>query len=325
MHILALFSQFAVDPSNAKEGDDVGLDDAVLHDGAPKVESSGIENEMPSTAADKVEAARSSSPHEKEAPPPSAPQDSAALTPAKLTQATLEQMSSHDIAKEAVKRAGLMLSPDFIQAIIHGINGRTYKRNWQSRPKLMADLQQLLPFNANASHCNQIVDALIAMAAEADQTPTVVASVEHPFVAQLVAHPAAILVARTFIAELSAHLFYRMASQISVGRWRVMFSFRTSQGRPKRWHVDGIGDGIGLSIALQQRRTLLCRGALCALLVPRLLCFQGECDVRQPLNLAQHMASRRHFLGTNKDEAEDLFEKGQRLYGEQRFSEAAER
>jgi hypothetical protein len=82
---------------------------------------------------------------------------------------------------------------------------------------------------------------------------------------------------------------------------------------------------MGLSIALQQRRTLLCRGALCALLVPRLLCFQGECDVREPFRLAQHMASRRHFMGSYKDEAEGVFDEGQRLYGEQRFSEAAER
>jgi len=127
------------------------------------------------------------------------------------------------------------------------------------------------------------------------------------------------------VVELSAHFFYRMASQINAGRWRVMFSLRPSQGHAKRWHVDGIGHGMGLSIALQQRRTLLCRGALCALLVPRLLCFQGECDVRQPFHLAQRMASRRHFLGSYKDEAEGVFEEGQRLYGEQRFSEAAER
>jgi uncharacterized protein len=218
-----------------------------------------------------------------------------------------------------------MPSADFVQAIIHGgINGQTLKRDWQSRPQLMANLQLLLPFNANASHCNRIVDTLIAMAAEADQTPSVVASVDHPLVVQLAAHPAATLVRRAFVVELSAHFFYRMASQINAGRWRVMFSLRPSQGRPKRWHVDGIGQGMGLSIALQQWRTLLCRGALCALLVPRLLCFQGECDVREPFRLAQHIASRRHFLGSNKDEAEGVFE-GQRLYGEQRFSEAAER
>jgi TPR repeat protein len=68
-----------------------------------------------------------------------------------------------------------------------------------------------------------------------------------------------------------------------------------------------------------------CGGALLSVLVSRLLCFQGECDVRQPLNLAQRMASRRHFLGSKQDEAGGVFEEGQRLYGEQRFSEAAER
>jgi hypothetical protein len=60
-------------------------------------------------------------------------------------------------------------------------------------------------------------------------------------------------------------------------------------------------------------------------LVPRLLCVQGEYGVIYPLNLARRIASRRHFLGSYKDEAEGVFEEGQRLYGEQRFSEAAER
>lgn len=36
-----------MDPSNAKEGDDIDLDDAVLHDGAPHAESFGIEDEEP--------------------------------------------------------------------------------------------------------------------------------------------------------------------------------------------------------------------------------------------------------------------------------------
>jgi TPR repeat protein len=64
-------------------------------------------------------------------------------------------------------------------------------------------------------------------------------------------------------------------------------------------------------------------------LVPRLLCVQGEYGVIYPLNLARRIASRRHFLGSKQGEAEGLFEEGQRLYGEQRwrrrFSEAAER
>jgi uncharacterized protein len=70
---------------------------------------------------------------------------------------------------------------------------------------------------------------------------------------------------------------------------------------------------------------VLCRAALLCVLAPRLLQLQGECGVRQPLHLARHIASRRHFLGSSKNEAECLFEEGQRLYGEGRYSDAAQR
>jgi hypothetical protein len=70
---------------------------------------------------------------------------------------------------------------------------------------------------------------------------------------------------------------------------------------------------------------VLCGGALLRVLVPRLLCVQGEYGVIYPLNLARRIASRRHFLGLKLHQAEGLFEEGQRLYGKQRFSEAAER
>ncbi len=53
--------------------------------------------------------------------------------------------------------------------------------------------------------------------------------------------------------------------------------------------------------------------------------MQGEYGVIYPLNLARRIATRRHFLGSKQDEAEGVFEEGQRLYGEQRFSGAAER
>jgi hypothetical protein len=59
--------------------------------------------------------------------------------------------------------------------------------------------------------------------------------------------------------------------------------------------------------------------------VPRLLRVQGEYGVIYPLNLARRIASRRHFLGSKLHQAEGLFEEGQWLYGEQGFSEAAER
>jgi TPR repeat protein len=139
------------------------------------------------------------------------------------------------------------------------------------------------------------------------------------FIARCQQHPALALArpSREFLAELTAHPMFCLASRSSVQRWEVMFHCRPSLAQ--QWRV------IGTDMALQQRRALLCRGALCALLVPRLLCLQGKCAVRQPLNLARCMASRRHFLGSYKDEAEGVFEEGQRLYGEQRFSEAAER
>ena len=85
------------------------------------------------------------------------------------------------------------------------------------------------------------------------------------------------------------------------------------------WHA------IGIHVGLQQRRDVLRGGALPSVLVPRLLCLQGKSGVRQPFHLAQRMASRRHFLGSKQDEAEGVFQEGQRLYEEQRFSEAAER
>ena len=141
------------------------------------------------------------------------------------------------------------------------------------------------------------------------------------FIARCQRHPALALArpSHEFLAELTAHPVFCLASRSSVQRWEVMFHCRPSPALAQQWHV------IGIDMALQQRRALLCRGALCTLLMPRLLHFQGKCGVRQPLNLAQRIASRRHFLGSNKDEAEGVFEEGQRLYGEQCFSEAAER
>ena len=51
--------------------------------------------------------------------------------------------------------------------------------------------------------------------------------------------------------------------------------------------------------------------------------FQGQYGARNALHHACCVISRRHFL-VSKNAAETLFEKGQRLYGEQRYREAAE-
>jgi hypothetical protein len=140
------------------------------------------------------------------------------------------------------------------------------------------------------------------------------------FISRVILHPAAAAVGHELLVQLTAHPVHCLASQINFARWRAMLRFRTpSPAHPPHWHVTGI------NIGLQQRRAVLCGGALLRVLVPRLLCVQGEYGVIYPLNLARRIASRRHFLGSKLNEAEGVFEEGQRLYVEQRFSEAAER
>jgi hypothetical protein len=139
------------------------------------------------------------------------------------------------------------------------------------------------------------------------------------FITRVMSHLAAAAAGHELLAQLTAHPVRCQASQLNVQRWRAMLRFRTpSHVHAPHWHATGI------VVGQQQRRAMLCGGALLSVLVPRLLCLQGESGVRQAFHLSQRMASRRHFLGFYRDEAQGVFEEGQRLYGEQRFSEAAE-
>jgi TPR repeat protein len=140
----------------------------------------------------------------------------------------------------------------------------------------------------------------------------------HPFIQRLRAHPGFSSADRELIAEAEAHPAYCLASRAFLQRWEAMQRYRhASQAPAKQWNV--YGSGIGL----RQRRALLCRGALCAVLVRKLMCFQGQYGAMNALHHACCVISRRHFL-VSKNAAETLFEKGQRLYGEQRYREAAE-
>jgi TPR repeat protein len=78
----------------------------------------------------------------------------------------------------------------------------------------------------------------------------------------------------------------------------------------------------GIDVGLKQRSTLLARAALCELLVLRLIRFGGACRVRYPQLVATCVVSRRHFL-VSKNLADGLFQRGQRLYEQQCFSDAA--
>jgi TPR repeat protein len=134
------------------------------------------------------------------------------------------------------------------------------------------------------------------------------------------AHPTDLVASHELVAHITAHPLYCLASQINFARWRAMLRCHTPlPAHAPHWHVTSI------DVGLQQRQALLCGGALLRVLVPRLLRVQGEYGVIYPLNLARRMASRRHFLGSKLHQAEGVFEEGQRLYGEQRFSEAADR
>jgi TPR repeat protein len=140
------------------------------------------------------------------------------------------------------------------------------------------------------------------------------------FITRIMSHPAAAAAGHELLAHLTAHPVRCLASQLNVQRWRAMLRCHTpSPAHAPHWHATGI------HVGQKQRRAVLCGGALLRVLVPRLLCVQGEYGVVYPLNLARRIASRRHFLGSKLHQAEGVFEEGQRLYGEQRFSEAAER
>ena len=116
---------------------------------------------------------------------------------------------------------------------------------------------------------------------------------------------------------------YCLASRISVQRGEVMSRCCTpSHAHEQQWHA------LGMGVWPKQRTTLVARSALCEALVLRLLRFLAACHSASPLQLTQRHSlakctmSRRHFLGL-KNQGACLFQEGQRLYEQMRFSEAA--
>jgi TPR repeat protein len=139
----------------------------------------------------------------------------------------------------------------------------------------------------------------------------------HPFIERFRAHPAFALPGRELTTEAEVHPLYCRASRSSVQRWGAMFYCRApSRAHAQQWHVYGIDVGV------TQRRALLTRAALCELLVLRLMRSLGANGVRYPLHHATCVVSRRHFL-VSKNLADGLFQEGQRLCEQQRFSDAA--
>jgi hypothetical protein len=80
----------------------------------------------------------------------------------------------------------------------------------------------------------------------------------HAFIARFESHPALSLACPdpSFVAELTAHPLYCLASRCSVQRWEVMFRRRApSQAHAQQWHV------YDINVGLKQRSTLLAKAA----------------------------------------------------------------
>jgi hypothetical protein len=115
----------------------------------------------------------------------------------------------------------------------------------------------------------------------------------HPFIQRLRAHPGFSSADRELIAEAEAHPAYCLVSRACLQRWEAMLRYRhLTLASAQQWNVYGSG------IWLRQRRALLCRGALCVVLVSRLMRFQCQ-YVTMNFNALHHaccVISRRHFL-----------------------------
>jgi hypothetical protein len=142
----------------------------------------------------------------------------------------------------------------------------------------------------------------------------------HTFLAWFEAHPALSIACPppAFVAELTAHPLYCHASRSSVQRWEVIFG-RRAPSRPQSQSWQHVYD---IDVGFKQRGTLLTRAALCDLLVLRLMHFRRACGVRDPLRHATYVVSRRHYL-VPKCGGNGMFQEGQLLYEQQRFSDAA--
>ena len=97
-----------------------------------------------------------------------------AVSAPRLTFDSLRNLSAEVVAESATRRAGIVPSADCVQAMIRaGVSSAGYRQEW-TRDVLREDIYDLQAdpyFQANRGHRDQIIDALVAMAAEADSLP----------------------------------------------------------------------------------------------------------------------------------------------------------
>jgi hypothetical protein len=90
------------------------------------------------------------------------------VSAARLTPDSLKKLSAEEVAEAATRRAGISPPADCVQATKEsGVKSLKYREEWK-RDFLKDDLQTVEYFRANAGHCDRIIEALVAMAHEAD-------------------------------------------------------------------------------------------------------------------------------------------------------------
>jgi TPR repeat protein len=135
------------------------------------------------------------------------------------------------------------------------------------------------------------------------------------FFKRLKSHPGFLEATHPFIIDVMAQHPYCLASQACIQHVKAVLHRRSHR---LIWQKCNVYD---FSIGPRQWPTLLCRGAVCAVLVLRLMRFQGEYGVRNVIDNACSVILRRHFL-VSKNAAETLFLEGHRLCREEPYSEA---
>jgi hypothetical protein len=86
----------------------------------------------------------------------------------RLTPDLLRRLNAETVAEIATRRAGIVPPADCVQAMVRaGVSSAGYRQEW-TRDYLRDDLLEDPYFRSHPGHCDQIIDALVAMAAEAD-------------------------------------------------------------------------------------------------------------------------------------------------------------
>ena len=97
------------------------------------------------------------------------------------------------------------------------------------------------------------------------------------------------------IENFVAHPAFLHAFQSGVNQLQAVFPSRYMRSFAAN-ALNAMLNALSVTVCSENRLLLLSGGRLCAMLAQRLLCFNGECAVRDALRLGTSVLSRRHFF-----------------------------